>query len=190
MHCPRSCYRHSRRPGCRPRVCAKFAGAFACHECRRAADLTMSPQNVKSSGRFTGRWSYGHPVWAEYPEIGRDLAGRTEELKVASPFYKPEAASSKHAVSADHADDPFGDVELSEDEKSDEEDDNNAIDKILKQKNTVCCLVPQTAYILKLICDIAMCWASRFSSLAWRVCTGCKLRTLSTCSIVCISSRT
>ncbi|CAE7445610.1 unnamed protein product, partial [Symbiodinium microadriaticum] len=95
--------------------------------------------NVKTNGRFTGRWSYGHPVWAEYPEIGRDLAGRTEELKVASPFYKPEAPAAISAKNSttNEITDPFGDVELSEDDDSDEEEDNNAIDKILKQKNKV-----------------------------------------------------
>lgn len=39
-------------------------------------------------GRFVGRWCYGHPVWAEYPEIGRDIASRTEDIETKAPFNK------------------------------------------------------------------------------------------------------
>ena len=31
----------------------------------------------KSGGRYTGRWSYGHSLWAEYPTIGDELNART-----------------------------------------------------------------------------------------------------------------
>jgi hypothetical protein len=109
-------------------------------------------QNTTTGGRFTGRWSYGHPVWAEYPEIGRDLAGRTEELKIASPFYNVATASiasaadkSKGIKAGEGPRDPFGDIELSAGEESDEEEDNNSIDKILKAKvkvnNSYVCII-------------------------------------------------
>lgn len=80
-------------------------------------------------------------MWAEYPEIGRDLAGRTEELKTASPFYNVATASvastmekSRGSKKEQSPTDPFADVELSEEEESDEEEDNNSIEKILKAK--------------------------------------------------------
>mmetsp|Transcript_2824 Transcript_2824/g.4278 ORF Transcript_2824/g.4278 Transcript_2824/m.4278 type:complete len:766 (+) Transcript_2824:144-2441(+) len=103
-------------------------------------------QSRETGGRFTGRWSYGHPAWSEYPEIGRDLAARTEEVHLASPFHSGDKKSIVSVPSEDvdkssrtkkkalrdmseDPDDPFADVNLSD---SDEEEDNFAIDKVIK----------------------------------------------------------
>lgn len=31
---------------------------------------------------FNGRWSRGHSLWADYPDIGKDLFVRTQEVLV------------------------------------------------------------------------------------------------------------
>lgn len=34
-----------------------------------------------SSGRFNGRWSFGHKLWLDYKEIALDLRHRTREIQ-------------------------------------------------------------------------------------------------------------
>jgi len=37
----------------------------------------LQPRGI---GRFTGKWCYGHQLWEEYPEIGRFLQKRTNDV--------------------------------------------------------------------------------------------------------------
>jgi len=85
-------------------------------------------------GRFVGRWCYGHPAWAEYPEIGRDMAARTEDIETNAPFNKRMIAdkieeTKNQLVNEAKAKDRIGsdsdDFSSSDDESEDEplEDD-------------------------------------------------------------------
>ena len=44
-------------------------------------------------GNFTGRWSFNHPVWGEYPEIGLDVSTRTNVLVENNPIYGSSVAT-------------------------------------------------------------------------------------------------
>lgn len=58
----------------------------------------------RGRGLFTGRWSRGHSLWVDYPDIGKDLFVRTQEIlmqynladvKKPLPRDDPSVASSK-----------------------------------------------------------------------------------------------
>ena len=39
------------------------------------------PSLQNDSGRFTGRWSYGHYLWNDYKQIAQELTDRTKAIQ-------------------------------------------------------------------------------------------------------------
>jgi len=60
-------------------------------------------QGKTGGGRFTGRWSYGHYLWAQYKEVGVDLEQATRELQHQRGITREQNTTIAEAKRADAA---------------------------------------------------------------------------------------
>lgn len=52
--------------------------------------VLFSCKQPRGGGLFDGRWSRGHALWSDYPDIAKDLCTRTDEVLVQKKLIEPK----------------------------------------------------------------------------------------------------